>query len=77
MFEIVICVSIASKLNFDTRSNSQEKFDTESLISVEELMSSDMSNDSSSSSAKRTSISNLEQMIMYMLFFSESETSEA
>ena len=76
-FEIVICTSIASKLNFDTRSSLQEKFDAESSISVKELMSLNMSNNSSSSSAKRTSMSNLDQTIMYMLSFSESETSEA
>ena len=77
MFEIVIHASIASKLNFDTRSSSQEKFDTESSVSVKKLMSLNMSNDSSLSSAEKTSMSNLDQTIMYMLSFSESETSEA
>ena len=77
MFEIVTHASIALKLNFDTRLSSQEKFDAENLISVEELMSLNMSNDSSLSSAERTSMLNLNQMIMYMLSFSESETSEA
>ena len=67
-------MSIASKLNFDTKSSSQEKFDTESSVSVKELMSSDMSNSSSSSSAERTSMSNLDQIIIYILSFSESET---
>ena len=70
-------MSIALKLNFDTRSSLQEKFDTESLISAEELMNLNMSNSSSLSSAERTSMSNLDQMIMYMLSFSKSETSEA
>ena len=65
---------ITSKLNFDTRSSSQEKFDAESLINIKELMSLNMSN---SSSSANTLISNLEQMIMYMLLFLKSETSEA
>ena len=77
MFEIVTHASIALRLNFDTRSSLQEKFDAESLISVKELMSLNMSNSSSLSSAERTSMLNLNQMIMYMLSFSESETSEA
>ena len=59
VFEIVTHASIASKLNFDTRSSLQEKFDAESSVSVKELMSSDMSNNSSSNSAERTSMSNL------------------
>jgi len=59
-FEIITCVSIALKLNFDTRSSLQEKFDAESLISAEELMSLNMSNNSSLSSAEKTSISNLD-----------------
>ena len=74
MFEIVTHVSIALKLNFDTRSSSQEKLDAESSVSAEELMSLNMNN--SSSSAENTSMSNSEQMMMYMLSFLKSETSE-
>ena len=48
MFEIVIHVLIASKLNFDIRSSSWEKFDAESLINTEELVSLNMSNNLSS-----------------------------
>ena len=77
MFEIVTCASIALKLNFDIRSSLQEKFDAESSVNAEELMSLNMSNNSSLSSAERTLMLNLDQMIMYMLSFSESETSEA
>ena len=62
-------MSITLRLNFDTKSSLQEKFDTESLINAKELMSLNMSNSSSSSSIKRMSMSNLKQMIMYMLFF--------
>ena len=75
MFEIVICTSIASRLNFDIRSSSQAKFDAESSVDAEKLMSLNMS--SSSSSAENTSMSNSKQTMMYMLSFSESETSEA
>ena len=61
-------------MNFDTRSSLWEKFDAESLISAEESMSLNMSNDLSSAD---TLISNLEQTMMYILSFSKSETSEA
>ena len=70
-------MSIALKLNFDTRSSSQEKFDAESLISIKELMSLNMSNNSSSSSAERTSMLNLDQIIIYMLSFLKSKISKA
>ena len=51
-----------------------EKFDAESSINAKELVSLNMSN---SSSLTDTSMLNLKQMMMYMLSFSESETSEA
>ena len=70
-------MSIILKLNFDIKSSSQEKFDTESLINVEKLMSLNMSNDLSLNSAEKMLMLNLEQMIIYMLFFLKSETSEA
>jgi len=75
MFEIVICVSIASRLNFDTRSSLWAKFDAESSISTEELMSLNMS--SSLSSAENISMLNLKQIMMYMFSFLKFETSEA
>ena len=75
MFEIVICASITLRLNFDTRSNSQEKLDAENSVSVEKSVSLNMS--SSLSSAENTSMSNSEQIMMYMLSFLKSETSEA
>ena len=56
MFEIVICASIALRLNFDTKSSSQEKLDTKNSVSTEKLMSLSMS--SNSNSAENTSMSN-------------------
>ena len=55
MFEIVTCVSIALRSNFDIRSSLQEKLDAESSVSAEESMSLNMS--SNSSSAENTSMS--------------------
>ena len=74
MFEIVICALIALRLNFDTKSSSQEKLDTKNSVSAEKLMSLSMS--SNSNSAENTSMLNSEQMMMYMLSFLKSETSE-
>ena len=58
----------------DYRKRLQEKFGTKSSVSAEELVSLDMSN--SSNSAEDIPISNLEQMMMYMLSFSEPGTPE-
>jgi len=75
MFEIIIHASITLRLNFDIKSNSWEKFDAESLVNAEESVSLNISN--SLSSAENTSILNLKQIMMYMLSFLKSETSEA
>ena len=75
MFEIVIHVSIALRLNFDTKSSLQEKFDTENSVNAEESVSLSMS--SNLNSAENTSISNSEQIMMYMLSFLKFKTSEA
>ena len=74
MFKIVICVSIALRSNFDIKSSSQEKLDAESSINAEELMSLNMS--SNSSSAENILMLNSKQTVMYMLSFSKSETSK-
>ena len=74
MFEIIIYALIALRLNFDIKSSLWEKFDAESSVNAEELMSLNMSNDLSS--VEDILILNLKQIIMYILLFSESETSE-
>ncbi len=74
IFEIIIHALITLRLNFDIKSSLWEKFDAESSVSAKKLMSLNMSNDLSS--AENTSMLNLKQMMIYMLLFSESETSE-
>ncbi len=74
MFEIITHASIILKLNFDIKSSSQEKFDIKNSVNAEKLMSLNISNNLS---LANTSMLNLEQIMIYMLLFSKSETSEA